>query len=71
MGPPPLPHPVLVEVKIGFVGLGQIDTVNQTVWSRFFCDMYWNDPRLVRRACSFSVTRITQNSPLSSIGSLR
>lgn len=38
--------PVIVEVKIGFVALSQIDTVSQTAWARFFVDLYWTDPRL-------------------------
>ena len=40
--PPPLgPHgePVVVRPKVGFTQLTQA-TVNQTVWARFFVDMY-------------------------------
>mmetsp|Transcript_42702 Transcript_42702/g.109304 ORF Transcript_42702/g.109304 Transcript_42702/m.109304 type:complete len:492 (-) Transcript_42702:1095-2570(-) len=39
--------PLVVEVKVGFVALGQVDTVAQTAWARFFVDLYWHDPRLV------------------------
>ena len=48
--PPPLgPHgePVVVRPKVGFTQLTQVDTVNQTVWARFFVDMYWHDPRMI------------------------
>ena len=50
MAPAPKPPgggPLVVEVKIGFVALGQVDTVTQTAWARFFVDLYWHDPRLI------------------------
>lgn len=48
--PPPLGAngaPVVVRPKIGFTNLNNIDTVIQTVFVRFFLDLYWNDPRMV------------------------
>ena len=50
LAPPPLGHdgePVVVRPKIGFTNLNNIDTVGQTVFARFFLDLYWHDPRLV------------------------
>jgi hypothetical protein len=40
-------EPVVVRPKVGFANLNNIDTVGQTVFARFFLDLYWNDPRLV------------------------
>jgi hypothetical protein len=40
-------EPVVVRPKIGFTNLNNIDTVGQTVFVRFFLDLYWEDPRLI------------------------
>ena len=50
LAPPPLGpngEPVVVRPKIGFTNLNNIDTVGQTVFVRFFLDLYWIDPRMV------------------------
>jgi len=50
LSPPPLGpngEPVVVRPKIGFTNLNNIDTVGQTVFVRFFLDLYWEDPRMV------------------------
>mgnify|MGYP003683914619 CR=1 FL=1 len=50
MAPPPRvtpPGPVIVEVKIGFMHIEAISTVDQCYSCRFFLDLLWDDPRLV------------------------
>lgn len=50
LAPPPKGpngEPVIVRPKIGFTNLNNIDTVGQTVFVRFFLDLYWVDARMV------------------------